>query len=815
MQRRIWNLILLLCFVAPTLALAQSSVNVQGFVQALPEAGTLGDWVIGAQLVTVSAATEVDADADELLLGACLEAEGTLTPAGALEAERIAAKDAGDCGGVSQNPGAQKVEFTALVSAAPDAGLVGSWTVGDWTVASDTFTDFDGDEEGFQAGACIEVEGVLLANGVVRASEMKVEDADDCGAAAAGQTAELRGVVDAVPASGNVGDWMVRGLIVRVSDTTEVDNEAGPAEAGACVSAEGGLDASGALLATEVRVLEEERCAAPDESGVEFTGEIETTPDNGLAGSWTVMGVSVTVNSSTELELELGPAQPGVCVQVEGSVAAGTVTARQIRVLGLDCGAPAAGETISFQGQVQSIPPEDTAGVWRISGRTVLVDDSTTVELDGRDPETGLCVEVEGSVIAAGVVGASRLTLLSEACAASPGPPELTQILGVIDSLPPGADLGQWVVGGTDVTVSAATELNADSGDFLAGACVRVEGRQLPNGNVLAREVATRPAADCGEDGNLVEFAGIVTAKPADGQVGDWTISTQQIAVSEDTELDTTDGPLRLGACVEVSGTAQDDGSIAASRIDVESASGACLLAVVSAGSFASGPVSPGEIVSIFGLGMGPGGGLGLVVDGNHVTNSLGSVRVLFDGEPAPILFLSGNQVNVVAPYSLEGKTTTTVQIVWAGAFTKTLELEVAAADPALLTLEQMGTGQAAVLNWEADTQTYTVNGADNPAAPGQAVVFFATGEGQTNPPGDDGAVVDINNLPRPNLPVSVTIGGVPAEAFYAGGAPTLVSGVLQVNAFVPQGLTETGDLEVIVQVGEFTSPPGVTINVQ
>jgi uncharacterized protein (TIGR03437 family) len=193
----------------------------------------------------------------------------------------------------------------------------------------------------------------------------------------------------------------------------------------------------------------------------------------------------------------------------------------------------------------------------------------------------------------------------------------------------------------------------------------------------------------------------------------------------------------------------------------------------------------------------------------------VGGVRVLFDGTPAPILFLSGNQVNVVAPYSIAGQPTTTVQIVWAGAFTKTLELEVAAADPALLTLEQMGTGQAAVLNWEADTQTYTVNGADNPAAPGQAVVFYATGEGQTTPAGDDGAVVDINNLPQPNLPVTLTIGGLPAEVFYSGGAPTLVSGVLQVNAFVPEGLTETGDVEVILQVGEFSSPAGVTIYVQ
>jgi uncharacterized protein (TIGR03437 family) len=814
MKTKEWHRILLLCFVAPALALAQSAAKVEGFVEALPEAGTLGGWVIGGQLVTVGATTEIDADADELLLGACLEAEGTLTE-GALEAERISAQNADDCGGVGADPGAQKVEFNGLVDSAPAEGLAGSWTIGSWTVASDTFTNFDGEEEDFQAGACVEVEGVLLANGVVRASQMEVEDADDCGAAGGGQTAELRGVVDSAPDPGPAGDWMINGLIVRVSEATEINSDAGPAEAGACVKAEGALDESGALLAAQVRVLEEGGCATTEESGFEFTGKIEALPSGGLAGSWTVMGINVTVNSTTELDLELGPAQPGVCVEVEGSADLGVVTARQIRVLGLECGVAAEETVITFQGQVQSIPPEDAVGVWRISGRAVLVSDATTVEFDGREPETGLCVEVEGSLIAPGVVGATRLTLLSEACAASPGPPELTQIRGVIDSLPPGADFGQWVVGGTDVTVSAATAVNTDDGDFQTGACVQVEGKQLPNGNVLARQIATRPDDECGEEGNVVEFAGLVTARPDDGSAGDWTISMQQVRVSEETEFDTTDGAARLGSCVEVSGVAQQDGSISASRIDVESASGACILAVVSAGSFAAGPVSPGEIVSLFGLGLGPGGGLGLVVENGQVTNRLGSVQVLFDGEPAPLLFLSGNQVNVVAPYSLAGKATTTVQIVWAGAFSKTLQLDVAPADPALLTLEQMGTGQAAVLNWEAGTQTYTVNGADNPAAPGQAVVLFATGEGQTNPAGVDGAVVDINNLPRPVLPVTVTIAGVPAEAFYFGGAPTLVSGVLQVNVFLPENLPETGDLEVVLQVGEFASPPGVTIHVQ
>jgi uncharacterized protein (TIGR03437 family) len=44
--------------------------------------------------------------------------------------------------------------------------------------------------------------------------------------------------------------------------------------------------------------------------------------------------------------------------------------------------------------------------------------------------------------------------------------------------------------------------------------------------------------------------------------------------------------------------------------------------------------------------------------------------------------------------------------------------------------------------------------------------------------------------LSKPVLPVAVTIGGNSAKVTYAGGAPNLVDGVLQVNVDVPAGLS-------------------------
>jgi hypothetical protein len=60
---------------------------------------------------------------------------------------------------------------------------------------------------------------------------------------------------------------------------------------------------------------------------------------------------------------------------------------------------------------------------------------------------------------------------------------------------------------------------------------------------------------------------------------------------------------------------------------------------------------------------------------------------------------------------------------------------------------------------------------------------------------------------------VSVRIGGIPAEVLYAGAAPGLVSGVLQVNVRIPN--SAPGAFQSLeVTVGNATSQPGVVIAV-
>jgi uncharacterized protein (TIGR03437 family) len=129
-------------------------------------------------------------------------------------------------------------------------------------------------------------------------------------------------------------------------------------------------------------------------------------------------------------------------------------------------------------------------------------------------------------------------------------------------------------------------------------------------------------------------------------------------------------------------------------------------------------------------------------------------------------------------------------------------------AAPALFSVNGSGTGPGAILN-----QDYSLNGAGNGAAIDTVVAIYATGMGQTDPQGVDGAIPS-TVLPKPTLPASVLIGNSEAVVTYAGAAPGLVSGAMQVNARIPRNL-QPGTYAVTLRLGRFSSQLGVTLVVR
>jgi uncharacterized protein (TIGR03437 family) len=235
-------------------------------------------------------------------------------------------------------------------------------------------------------------------------------------------------------------------------------------------------------------------------------------------------------------------------------------------------------------------------------------------------------------------------------------------------------------------------------------------------------------------------------------------------------------------------------------------AAGPSLMGVAnSAEAQVSNVVAPFELVSLYGIGLGPTTPLGAEVVGGIVTAELGGVQVLFDGTPAPLLYAGPNQLNAVVPQEIHGHDTTTMQINTPAGVLQGPTMTVRLAQPAVFVVPGSN-GMAAALN-----QDGTLNSASNPAAPGSIVSVWGTGAGYSGYAKTNGEIV--NGTPGPvALPVSVIAGdlsnaGRSLEVLYAGDAPGLVAGVIQVNFRLPE-TTSTSGTSLKLQVGEAVSPP-------
>jgi uncharacterized protein (TIGR03437 family) len=231
------------------------------------------------------------------------------------------------------------------------------------------------------------------------------------------------------------------------------------------------------------------------------------------------------------------------------------------------------------------------------------------------------------------------------------------------------------------------------------------------------------------------------------------------------------------------------------------------IAAVTNAGSNLAGPVSGGEIVVLWGTGMGPAGLVQYTPGSNgQVPTTLAGTTVYFGNYAAPLLYTSANQVSAIVPYEVSGSQVQ-VFVKYNGDLSATFPVSLATAAPGLFA---DASGQAAAINIQ--NGAYAYNNAAHPLNAGDYVELFLTGTGQTNPPSVDGQLTpDAKELVAAN--VTVTIGGRTFTPVYAGGAPGIVAGLTQVDVQIPSGLT-AGAVPVSVQVGGVSTQPGVTIAV-
>jgi uncharacterized protein (TIGR03437 family) len=245
--------------------------------------------------------------------------------------------------------------------------------------------------------------------------------------------------------------------------------------------------------------------------------------------------------------------------------------------------------------------------------------------------------------------------------------------------------------------------------------------------------------------------------------------------------------------------------------------------------SGATGAISPGEIISIYGTPANPiGPALPAQLDGTtcpspctQVPIQMGGVQVKFlpGGQMAPMLFVSQGQINAVVPYGVAGQAGLSVEVLYLGQSSNAFPISQTPTAPGLYTANVSGAGQAAVIQYDDKGNYQGYNLPATPAKAGWTLVLYLTGEGNVSPQPASGAVTVYNANANPPVPVPlvaphVLIGNQPATVSFYGEAPGLVSGVLQINVLVPPG-AGTGPQLVSVSLGTASSQAGVTVSLQ
>ena len=241
-------------------------------------------------------------------------------------------------------------------------------------------------------------------------------------------------------------------------------------------------------------------------------------------------------------------------------------------------------------------------------------------------------------------------------------------------------------------------------------------------------------------------------------------------------------GPYPLGVFVRPDSTVDlFSGSLAVTHFAQNPLAQTVQLACIgSAASWDNTAVSPGEIVSLFGSGLGPATGTQAQLDAaGKFPAEAADVQVTFNGTPSPLLYVQDSQINAIAPWSLQAGQQAEVCVVYNGTATNCLHAAVAAAHHGVFTVAPY---MAAALD-----QDGTLNSASNPAKVGAVVSIFATGLGAIDPLPPNGSIVGLP-LPVDVLPVSMSTisatqgANIPITVDYAGPAPFEVAGVSQIN---------------------------------
>jgi uncharacterized protein (TIGR03437 family) len=194
---------------------------------------------------------------------------------------------------------------------------------------------------------------------------------------------------------------------------------------------------------------------------------------------------------------------------------------------------------------------------------------------------------------------------------------------------------------------------------------------------------------------------------------------------------------------------------------------------------------------------------------GNTLPSTIDGVTVTMNGKPTYISYISPVQINLLTPVDLPNSGMVAVVVSNYNLTSNSVNVQVQATAPSLFLFNS----DKYVAATHSDNRsligpTTLIANATTPARPGETVVLYGNGFGQTVPAVSNGQLV---TSPAPLAgKATVIVNNVSANVVFAG---LVAPGLYQFNVRLPATLPN-GDVPVVAAIGGATSPSGALITI-
>ena len=194
--------------------------------------------------------------------------------------------------------------------------------------------------------------------------------------------------------------------------------------------------------------------------------------------------------------------------------------------------------------------------------------------------------------------------------------------------------------------------------------------------------------------------------------------------------------------------------------------------------------LAPGQVVQIYGSNL----AASTIIGPAPLSTSLSGTSVLIGGIQMPLYYVSPGQIDAQIPFELKPGTQYQMIVNANNALSTPIPIELVAAAPGIANLGGV------VIAQHGD---YSLVTSSAPAQPGEYIVLYLSGLGQTDNPVADGAFSPSTTLSHPLITPTLTLNGATIPTAFVGLTPGAV-GLYQINFQVPAN-TPNGNLTLSV----------------